>query len=286
VEYTLLFLTVLLTAVKNVLSKAGGGEFRGFSNIVRLHTVMSAAAVLTVFITGAHEGFRFTPVNCMTAALYAAAALISQICYVISVERGAVSVCTLFYSCGFVVPALFGMIRYGETISGIQWIGFAVLIISFALSAGKTERSPANARWLPFAVTAMSASGIVGVIQKMYRMSEHSGGQTAVLLLAFAFMLCILLPVGFLSGSKAINRRSGGKRLIFALIMGVCMGIANKLNLWLSGTLPAAVMFPCVNGGCIVMTSVLSAVFLKERIKRKQQAGIMLGLAAILLIAV
>ena len=48
---------------------------------------------------------------------------------------------------------------------------------------------------------------------------------------------------------------SAKKFLVIAPIIGVTIGLCNKINLFLSGALPSAVMFPAVNGGSIILAT-------------------------------
>ena len=70
-----------------------------------------------------------------------------------------------------------------------------------------------------------------------------------------------------------------------ALIVGVCIGIVNKLNLYLSGKMPSIIFFPLVNGGLILLSAIVSIIFFKERMQKIQYISILVGVVAIALIS-
>jgi drug/metabolite transporter (DMT)-like permease len=264
------------------MSKAGKEEFSSVKRLIELHIVMSAV-IFIISAATVKNGIDTSPYIVISALLYAVTTVLSQFSYVKAVEKGPVSVCTLFCSCGFIIPSFWGLF-YGEVITFFQWAGFMLLLISLTLSVGKKKLERENTRWLLFAVSAMIGSGVLGVIQKVYRLSEFGNDTDSLLTLAFAFMLALLLILNRFAG-RANHGGNNKKFFALSILMGICYVVVSKSNLWLAGALPAMVMFPCSNGGYILMTSVFSALLLKERIEAKQWVGILSGFASIVVIA-
>jgi drug/metabolite transporter (DMT)-like permease len=73
--------------------------------------------------------------------------------------------------------------------------------------------------------------------------------------------------------------------IVSATVLGGIMGTANLLNTYLAGVFSSVITFPVVNGGRILLTSVLVPFLFKEKTSRLQKTGIILGFIAILLIA-
>ena len=69
-------------------------------------------------------------------------------------------------------------------------------------------------------------------------------------------------------------------------VLAAAMVTVNKLNLYLSGALPGAVFFPCINGGNMALTAVAAAIVFREKLRPSQIAGVIGAAAAIVLIAV
>jgi aspartate carbamoyltransferase regulatory subunit len=69
-----------------------------------------------------------------------------------------------------------------------------------------------------------------------------------------------------------------------AIISGLCVGIVNILNLYLSGKIPAVIQFPVYNIGNMILTGVLGALIFREKHTIKQFIGFGIGCLGILLI--
>ena len=65
------------------------------------------------------------------------------------------------------------------------------------------------------------------------------------------------------------------------LVSGVCVAINNKFNLYLSGVMDSAVFFPIVNGGGLVLTTLVAVLLFKEKLSKKQWIGIVLGILSV-----
>lgn len=81
------------------------------------------------------------------------------------------------------------------------------------------------------------------------------------------------------------SRAVGDGELFTKMKVCVFVGVANNLNLYLSGALKSAVTFPVTNGGTIALSAVGSALFFREKLGFNKVAGIILGIIAIVLIA-
>jgi drug/metabolite transporter (DMT)-like permease len=74
--------------------------------------------------------------------------------------------------------------------------------------------------------------------------------------------------------------------LYSSLLLGAVMGTANKLNTHLAGVFSSVITFPVVNGGRILLTTVLGAILFREKTNFRQKLGILCGFIAILFIAI
>ena len=65
---------------------------------------------------------------------------------------------------------------------------------------------------------------------------------------------------------------------------GIGIALNNLINLYLSGVVASAVFFPIVNGGGLVLITVASVLFFREKLTPRQWLGLASGLAATLLL--
>ena len=76
------------------------------------------------------------------------------------------------------------------------------------------------------------------------------------------------------------------KHIVVALVCGVCTYTMNFLNLKLSGILPSQLFFPLINGSSIILNSLMSVLFFKEKISKKQLIGLCGGVISLIGICV
>ena len=72
-------------------------------------------------------------------------------------------------------------------------------------------------------------------------------------------------------------------RAVFVLILiisGICIALNNYFNLYLSGVVESAVLFPILNGGGLILNIMAGVLLFKERLTLRQWGGIMCGVAA------
>ena len=267
----LLGLSILLGAGKNVAVKAGQRDFRGFRALAQLNAIGAAVSVGIQLLWGGRlhvPNLRFL----LLAAGYAGCTFASQALYAVASAGGSATVSAQIYSFGFVLPTAFGLVWYREPLRIPAGIAVGLMAVSLILSA--PPASSGARRSLRPAFGAMACSGAVGILQKIFRNSADAGEASSFLLLSF-----LLLAV--LAGICGRVPHFGRIGTLLAGFIGCCTGVTNRLNLFLSGVLPSVIFFPAVNGGCVLLTGLLSAILLRERLTHRQMLGIGVGVAAL-----
>ena len=267
----LLGLSILLGAGTNVAVKAGQRDFRGFRALAQLNAIGAAVSVGILLLWGGRlyvPNLRFL----LLAAGYAGCTFASQALYAVASAGGSATVSAQIYSFGFVLPTAFGLVWYRERLRIPAGIAVGLMAVSLILSA--PPASSGARRSLRPAFGAMACSGAVGILQKIFRNSADAGEASSFLLLSF-----LLLAV--LAGICGRVPHFGRTGTLLAVLIGCCTGVTNRLNLFLSGVLPSVIFFPAVNGGCVLLTGVLSAGLLHERLTHRQMLGIGVGVAAL-----
>ena len=201
---------------------------------------------------------------------------------------------SVIVSMSTVITALSGAMFFDETIRVTQIFGIALMMGCLVLSVKKEEgeQKKKTMRWFALCLLACAFCGGVGIMQKVHQSSSHREELTMFLVVAF---ICSFI---FSAGSILVQRfgKNGKKEpfiekkasvtLLVVLFVagGIGTALINQINLYLSGVVDSAIFFPIVNGGGLVMITILSLVFFKERLTIRQWAGMALGAAATLLL--
>lgn len=281
--YLLLIFSVLVNSTKNILQRAGKNEF---ADPFRMYLMNAVAAIFSLAVV-AMGGFASPPTieKALFGVFYAAAALGSIVFYTKAVAIGSVTLSSLFYSMGFLFPTIFGAIFYKEEISLGTVIGILLILFSLFSSIDTRAKGEFSIKWLILAISASLCSGIIGIIQKIYR--STSFGEDINILLTISFALVVVLSLSAMPfNRKKFRGKLGVKFFVFAALIGLFVGIANKANLYLSGVMPSVIFFPSVNGGGIAATAIMSVLVFKENMTARKVASVILSVVGIIIVSV
>lgn len=300
--YTLLIISIFMSVLKNILSKYGDAEFEGVPALFKLNSIIALVTTVMAFMMGGRFIGGLNTASIVLCVVNAITAILAQVFFIRSVAAGSVTVSSLFYACGFIIPTIWGAIYYQEEISPLQILGLLVLCVSLWLGTQKEEvgnesctenknsaenescKKGFSVKWLVLTLLAMFFSGILGVIQKIFSMSEQSHMMNDFLVTAFLIMFLLTLAVYVVTGKGL--RKSSPKFYTLAGAMGIATGLINMLNIYLAGKLPSIIVFPATNGGIIVATALASAVVFREKLSGRQKLSIILGVISIIVIGV
>lgn len=268
---------VLQDTILNREGKKGLNESSEFFRFQKIMFLLCAAALALPAIRGG--------VSLYTAAFGFVFGVLTAFLYrfkVRALASGPMHITVLLITSSLIIPALSGVLFFGEKFNAPKMAALLFLIASIYVSAAEKRTGKANKKWLGNCMAAFAISGAVGILQKMHQSSDHKDELCGFLFLSFA---CAFV-VSFISSERYPAKKPlAGKSACAAFVCGLCMLTMNILNLKLSGILPSQLFFPIVNGGAIVFGTVVSLVGFHEIITKRQIAGILGGIISIVAIA-
>lgn len=288
-NYILLAVSILITLAYTVLrNQFSKKHVRTQADFYLFNAATSAVsfAVLLLFCRGMARPSAFTLLMGAGFGILTALAAVLTLC---ALQIGPLSYTTLLTAFSAVIPAVSGRLFWSERLSAGQGFGIALMLVSIFLSVKRGEdQNGASPRWLLFSLGAFLSGGLIGLMQKIHQSSPHKGELNAFLLVAFAVSAVLSL-----AAAAAVRTRlpADRKSLRFsfsvgpiAVFSGVCIALANQINLFLSGAMPSAVFFPVVNGVGLILAVLASSVFFHEKPTRRQWAGLAVGTVSVLLV--
>ncbi len=181
---------------------------------------------------------------------------------------------------------------YEESSGMAKWLGFGLALAAIVLVNGRRESlRGAHARpgmgllWIPLLTWVLS--GIIEMVLVMVQREQLADTSSP------RFITTVFGTAGILGGLISIVGWALG-RLRFSwrnALGGVALGIPNYGSMWfllraLDGGLEASVTFPLMNIGIILTTTIGAVGLFNEPLSRQQRWGILLAVAAIVLISV
>lgn len=234
-----------------------------------------------------------SPVTVGYSVIYGLLLIASQWMYTFAMKLGLTSVCSLIYSFGFIFPTISGVLFWNETFTGSDLLGvilvLAVILLTFRGDAEGVE-SGKKTQFLLAILTAMTASGGLGILQKVQQSTEEAATETsAFLILAFALAFTASGSVYLFRRSRAAetgDRKTVIVGMLWPVFAGLCFGGANLLNTVLAGRMKSAVFFPLLNILTILLCTVCGILLFREKLTVKTVIGLILGMVAVVVLSI
>lgn len=204
-----------------------------------------------------------------------------------AMANGSVSVTTLIGNCSLLLSTAAGVLIWQESVRVVQIVCIALLVLSVILCTFVKKTEMTNT-WKLYCVAFFVCAAAVGIIFKFFSYSAVAEYANGMMLIAACTMSVLFLLLSFAKRTDGEHtlRLHFGKSMWIMILCGILSCVYNRLNIVLSGALPGAVFFPSFNGGVVILSCLMSMVFLKERLVLRQIVGLVLGTCAIIVIGI
>ena len=268
-------------------------EIAGNADLNAFNAVSSILSAVTLAVIAAVSGALSMP-SVYTLLLGVVFGLATALCAILNMkalESGPLSYTGVICSCAMVIPALSGLLFFGESVSASQYVGIVLMIVSFACAVDKqNDESGMNLKWMLLCLGSFLFSGSVGVMQKVHQTSPHKDELGVFLVIAFivsAVFSAVLSVYYSKKECRKVTVMTGGrmkKFVIVSIICGVGIALCNQINMFLAGVMESIIFYPVVNGAGMLLTSAAGLVIWRERFTKKQWVGFVMGAAAIFML--
>lgn len=285
--YFMLAISTAAAAGKAVIFKKIGVDSKSTKQLVASNALSFLFAAL---LTLAFSGFRFgkllsiSPFSFLLAVLFAVCMIFTYLTQMKALSFGNGSSTMMVYSCGFLVPIVFGALAYNEHISLVQFFALLLLILSLVLIINPKQSGKLSISWLVFSFLSALGSGMVAVLQKIHQHSPFAKEYSEVLVWEFIIAAAASAVITNFFHKNAEKTTVTKKQVFTSSINGTFLCVLNTMNIQLAGKLPAVIVFPIYNIGSIVLSGVMCALLFKETVANREIFGFVVGCAAMLLI--
>jgi len=287
IYYFLTVISVLMGTAKNIFSNIYSKDrIKCERDIYQFNVFMYAGALTVMMVLQILNPSALSFHTVLLAALFALAIGGMQTTLLRALRCGPLSYVNFIQTSGLVIPALFGAVCLGQTITVRQILALPILLFSMALVMD-LKKEATTGKWLGDAIGSMICCGLVGVIQAVHQSSDFATEQNSFLAASFFFVVLINF-LSFLISPKMTERRTliSLKPVILPLLSGIFFGIVNALNLFLIGVMPSVIFFPIANGGLLIATMLAAVWIFRESLNRKQWLGILIGVISMCMLGI
>ena len=283
----LLFISVILSSVRNIFSKGISDISFGTKEFFLSQSIIFLCAGVSLFGVSGNVFSHMSYLTVIYSIIYGILLISAQYCYTSALRCGNMGMCSTIYSMGFILPTLTGCFLWNEKLGIANFIGillvFPIIIIS-GLSPEKEKNQKNNSRYIIPIIIAMLSSGGLGIMQKIQQNSPWPGQKGLFLILAF--FLASLISFVLHMFAKSSSKRIAKKKFFYAMTVGIAFGFSNLLNTICAGNLKSAVFFPVLNVSAILFSVISGVVFYKEKTTYRDILVFFMGASAIVMITV
>ena len=206
----------------------------------------------------------------------------------ITTQRSGLSVVSVATKMSVVIPILFGLFYYNESLGALKLIGIGLALIAVYLSSIKTRKGiNIDRKLILLPILVFIGSGIIDTsikfLEDTYVAQNDVPLFSAIIFLAAAIVGLILLVNQAIKGTFKFEAKN--------IIAGIFLGVPNYFSIFFlvktlrSDILDSSGIFT-INNVAIVTISTLAGILLfKEKLLRKNWIGIGLAILSIILIS-
>lgn len=187
------------------------------------------------------------------------------------------SLASAFGKMGILIPMMLSILIWREIPGLIQWIGISLAILAIIIIAINPKVMKLN-DINPVLIIFFLIGGLGDFANKVFQKYCFLDHNT--IFLFFVFFSALIISI---KASKKIKKIEKWDYIIGIIISIPNLGTAYFLIYALS-TIDAVIVYPIFSGGTIILTSIISAIIFKERLKRKEYIGIIFMIIAVALI--
>lgn len=206
--------------------------------------------------------------------------------WLLAVRTGAYTMLDAFLTAGILVPTVLCRFLYDEPIRPLQWLGFVILLgaVCMLCSYNNSIKQKLTPKRVGMLVLCSASSGVVDLTQRIMNHSYPEIPAAAYQFYAYLFAMLFLAVLMVLIRPKATKLVSVKKFGWHLVIMAVCLFINSYSKQYAAKGIPAVAMYSVCQGGGLILSAVMAAVFFHEPLKKQSVIGLLLIFAAMQLI--
>jgi len=277
----ILIFIILSLSLQNVTRKAftskcgdGGPYFQS--------ALCGLAALLYFLVTSGIPGFipELIPHALGFGASYTAAVIFLAL----AIANGSLSLTALITSYSLMLPTMYGLIFLKEPAGKWLLVGIVLLAVSLVLINKPGDKEPVTLKWVIYSALAFVGNGMCSVTQKMQQLAFDGAYKNEFMIYSLIFVSAVTLIFTLVRERERIPFYLK-KGWYLCTTCGVLNGSTNFLVMVLTGKMATSVMFPSISAGGIVVTYIISKLFYKEKLSKKQLVGFALGTLSVIFLS-
>ena len=289
-----LLTAIVLSGIQGAALKPADTRCRNSSELQLFNGCFNFVAALAAMVVALMQGSIYMPAaHLPAAAIFGLGFSLTIYFNLKSLHNGPVSITTLIMNFSLIMPLSYSFIWLGEDITIFRVIGILLIVVCMIIFTNPklSGGEKISGKWIASTLLAMLFNGCISLIQKIYALETENVYSAPYLMYCYLFatlfsvIICAFSNIGKTGDDRINLRRFFNLPMCgIALLCGLSNGMMNYMVLLLATLMDGAIVYPAVQGGGPIITTIISMVIFKEKLTWKQAAAIVMGVAAIVLL--
>ncbi|MEO9570569.1 MAG: EamA family transporter [Polaribacter sp.] len=203
-------------------------------------------------------------------------------------QNNGVSVASVAGKMSVVIPILFGVLLYNESVTFLKVAGIIIALVAVYLTSVKAEKNNLQKASLLFPILLFFGSGAIDTILKYVEVNFVPKNEVAIFsgsLFGFAAIFGLLVLA-----IKTIKKKEafGVKNIIAGVVLGVpnYFSIVFLIKALQTEGFESSTLFTINNVGVVIISTLVGLLLFKEHFSTKNKIGVVLAIVGIILVTI
>ncbi len=293
-ESLYIFIILLFRVVQAFFNKRSSNGITNTTMLVGYSAFKNAVSAVLglMLIIVLNNGFKVDWLTMLIAAFSGLTLFFSGFCSIYAMKSGTVSLNSIFGTAGMIIPIIAGVLLFGKSVAPMQVVGLCLFFVSAYLMIGASKRIYSNFSYktLLLLIGSMIANGCTMLAQQMFTTYVPEGDVSVFSF--FSFAIIAVLSALFYKGLTVADKEKKGKGsitkdlIICGIALAVSVFVINQLATMCTKLVSPVILFTFINGGGTIISTIVAAIVYREKISKKNAAGITLGIISLILIKI
>lgn len=291
--YLLILVFTVLQLGESMVVKAYAKRYGSGGMLMNAVIALFAALFFLVsdFIKPETRGFNvpleMLPLALINACLFGAGFYFAFLAF----RVGPYGLTRLISSFSLLFTIFYGIFALDEETTALTYIGIVMILAAMILinyqsikKTDSTEENGVSLKWMIYLAITVISNGFIGILTRMQqiRFENACSNEFQMISIGGSFILLAVLGV-IIDRDKLRDVAKNG--ILYGLLGGLCNGGKNFVTLIIYLCLPLSVVSPTKTGIGMISAFLVAAIYYKEKYTVLQKIGVLLGVGAVILLA-
>ncbi len=278
--YAFLTIALLAGATKGYCGKKMGTFATNAQSAILLNLVRmllcTVFGILMVFAYNDAAHLSLNPTLLLISALSGISTSAFVVAWIMAVRKAAYMLLDIFGMLGALVPMAGGYFLFGEGVSAKQWIGFLLLIAAVIILYSYNNSIKIKLTKSAFILLILCGltSGLIDFSQKTFVKVLPEFPITIFNLYTYFFATITLAVAYIFLKEKPKETNLSFKKYVYIAAIAVLLIISSYFKTKAAIFLDSAQLYPLNQGMSLILSSLMAAIFFKEKLTLKCISGI------------